>query len=922
MGGADEQLPRSSGGSSSERPDLQLTLFPTVEEQQIIIEEAESVPYAPFASSVAQEDIEQILRYGSNTDDSRMNIVVEFSKGKSPEERAAYLKAQYRGGFGLHTDHGDIAAWYADDGIHLARGNAARYVRAAQIISWEDAAKRIGKMLDTGSFANNVELAEVGTHERQQIARSLWDLYRDLSGDAREASYLSRLDDLRSDIFPDETARLAERIADPEFREKLIPQVNAFQIAYGDDRSLLRFHYHKPHEILRQLQDLDLPRTEYHTDLAELPVVYPFITEDEINAAISGGSGTEGGKFRIYEYFRGTHTAKEKADFLKTEYGTGGRSHALSGATHSSEDHSAKGERFRKEECADVSLSWGNVTNRIDDLIAKGRYLTELEQEKYRAVHDAPAAYNSIKEQHPDDLVLYQVGDFFEFYGEDAKIAAEELDLYLTSRKLPDIGRVDMCGIPARHLEAYVEKLRGKHDVTISAVNGETHERHVYTMPSIDREAEKAIDEYEAEHGADGYLAFPGNRLEEQENNAEFLGVRGNTFYFYAPVSFGVETNFGDAAKPRDDQRMVIAAPVCYHGDDFLNNHHITFLKIGRDIEADQLAGHSPEEQIAAMEQAENSFSTPDGKLYHVGDHIGIESEPEKSEFIITSVDADYVYYIFLDLPEQEPVEILRAQFDAHLDDAFFIVKQEKETQDAEQAEKKPPAEINPPPENYHITDEHLGEGGAKVKFRMNMDAINLLKELEFDGRQATPEEQEVLSKYVGWGGLADAFDETKQNWVAEFAELYAALSPEEYAAARASTLNAHFTSPTVISAIYDAVGRMGFTSGNILEPSMGIGNFFGMLPAEMSGSKLYGVELDSITGRIAKQLYPNANITVAGFETTNRRDFYDLAIGNVPFGQYQVNDPAYNKLGFSIHNYDHTFPLRGRHKKARNLCP
>jgi type I restriction-modification system DNA methylase subunit len=197
-----------------------------------------------------------------------------------------------------------------------------------------------------------------------------------------------------------------------------------------------------------------------------------------------------------------------------------------------------------------------------------------------------------------------------------------------------------------------------------------------------------------------------------------------------------------------------------------------------------------------------------------------------------------------------------------------------------------------------------LGAGGAKAKFRMNMDAINLLKELESEGRQATPDEQEVLSKYVGWGGLADAFDDGKPAWSAEYAELTAALTPEEYEAARASTLNAHYTSPTVIRAIYEAVGNMGFQTGNILEPSMGVGNFFGMLPEEMSASKLYGVELDSITGRIAQQLYPKANITVAGFETTDRKDFYDLAVGNVPFGQYQVNDRAYNKLGFSIHNY------------------
>ena len=213
-------------------------------------------------------------------------------------------------------------------------------------------------------------------------------------------------------------------------------------------------------------------------------------------------------------------------------------------------------------------------------------------------------------------------------------------------------------------------------------------------------------------------------------------------------------------------------------------------------------------------------------------------------------------------------------------------------------------AEIRRNAQNFHITDDNLGIGGAKAKFRMNMDAINLLKELEADGRQATPEEQAVLAKYVGWGGLADAFDETKDNWKNEFAELYATLSPEEYEAARSSTLNAHYTSPTVIKAIYEAVGNMGFQTGNILEPSMGVGNFFGLLPEEMQNSRLYGVELDSITGRIAQQLYPKADITVAGFETTDRRDFFDLAIGNVPFGQYQVNDRAYNKLGFSIHDY------------------
>ncbi len=212
--------------------------------------------------------------------------------------------------------------------------------------------------------------------------------------------------------------------------------------------------------------------------------------------------------------------------------------------------------------------------------------------------------------------------------------------------------------------------------------------------------------------------------------------------------------------------------------------------------------------------------------------------------------------------------------------------------------------EIRRSAQNFRITDDNLGIGGAKAKFRMNMDAINLLKKLESDGRQATSEEQAILAKYVGWGGLPDAFDDSKPAWASECAELKNLLTRSEYEAARASTLNSHYTSPTVIRAIYETIERMGFTTGNILEPAMGVGNFFGMLPESMSASHLYGVELDSITGRIAQQLYPHADITVAGFETTDRRDFFDLAIGNVPFGNYQVHDPAYNRLGFSIHNY------------------
>ena len=231
----------------------------------------------------------------------------------------------------------------------------------------------------------------------------------------------------------------------------------------------------------------------------------------------------------------------------------------------------------------------------------------------------------------------------------------------------------------------------------------------------------------------------------------------------------------------------------------------------------------------------------------------------------------------------------------------YDVVVQTLRTNEPEPEQVQPQ---QPAPENFRIMDDNLGTGGPKEKFWRNIKAIATLKQIEQENRHATVEEQHLLSQYVGWGGLADAFDQDKPAWAAEYSELKELLTPEEYAAARGSTLNAHYTSPTVIKAIYEAVGRMGFETGNILEPSCGVGNFFGMLPESMAGSKLYGVELDPISGRIAQQLYPKADITVSGFETTDRRDFYDLAIGNVPFGQYQVNDKAYNKLGFSIHNY------------------
>ena len=529
MGGPDERLQGAGGGSDSRGADLrisehparggQLSFFPTEAEQITAIEEAESVAQTPFAFSVSQEQLDHVLRLGGNEDNTRMVIAAAFQKQKSTEDIAALLQSTFHGGNGFKTPEGELSAWYAVDGIHIAPGRSAEYVRSAQVIAWQDAAARISQLMDSGAYASNVELAEAGQHERMQLAQALWYLKHDLSDEAREQGYLSCMDTLRGGGFPDETARLAEQLTNTDFRETLSGEFAQFYAAHEQDRSLLRFHYHKLDQIWQSLRELPLPRREYSSEMTAVPELARFITEDEIDHALDRGSGVEGGKGRIYEYFTADHTGKEKAAFLKDEYGIGGRSHAVSGASHSDESHGSRSIVLKKAGCANVELSWTKVAARIDSLIQKDRFLSPREKERYAQLQrekeaerelptQAQIDYNSIKEAHPDDIVLFQVGDFFEMYGEDAKQAAELLDLNLTTRAIPGAGRVEMCGVPSHNLEMYVEKLRDKYDVTIAEAPDFRGERHIYTLRSIDHEAEAAINAYEAEFGADGTRVF------------------------------------------------------------------------------------------------------------------------------------------------------------------------------------------------------------------------------------------------------------------------------------------------------------------------------------------------------------------------------------------------------------------------------
>ena len=474
---------------------------------------------------------------------------------------------------------------------------------------------------------------------------------------------------------------------------------------------------------------------------------------------------------------------------------------------------------------------------------------------------DAATEYNALKEQHPDALVGFEQNGQFEFYADDAQKVSELLGGKLLEKETA-LGTVPVIGFP-RDQWAYRAKQLWQcgENVYLAGLNEDgTHHQTKY----LRREDYLPL-------GATVHMEGRAFRVDTVNFDKGSVSLQDVALAEMRVPIFREEPLSVVRELYEQQDEALDAAP-----------EKAVDYKVGDDVVVDLLT------------------RTIEGKIGYVGEtDVRIDTSAQGYSWSNEVLNKQQ----FEDsLRRDEPTS------DESLDKLPISGEVNGEWQtfpDAVAADEALNAE--PVPEaagNFHITDEHLGEGGAKQKYARNIAAIRTLFQLEQEHRGATAEEQEVLSQYVGWGGLSDAFDPSKDSWAKEYTELKGLLSEDEYAAARASTLNAHYTSPTVIRGIYDAVERMGFHSGNILEPSMGIGNFFGMLPESMADSRLYGVELDSITGRIAQKLYPEANIKVAGFETTDRRDFYDLAVGNVPFGNYKVNDKAYNKLNFSIHNY------------------
>ena len=1086
-----------------------LDLFATEMEQITHIDEAESTRTMPSAFSFVQNEIDDILRFGSNTTHAREHIVDAFQKQKPVSEIAELLQKEFHGGYGIRGERGDYAAWYDENGIHLHKGRSARYERNPQVVAWEDAAERIGQLLMEGSFATNVELAEAEGVVRSETALSMLYLYHDLSEEAREQGYLSCLNNLPAG-YPDAQAALAERMSDREFLSTLRGEYAQFYAAYAQDRSLLRFHYHKPDELWKRLSEIDRDRRVYAGELAEMPEIHAFITEDEISASLTSGSSIEGSKGRIYAYFAETHTIKEKADFLKNEYGTGGHSHALSGADHSWEDHSAKGMKLQKVGCADVELNWTRVAERITALLQKDRYFTPEQKEQFTkkqmeevlshydigfgAMGNGLTVWNRKEEENGDYKTIAHIGaDRSVTFYEDAlpESIKERIQKIAETANMTISATQDapVFETPPSEKAAVPEQKPDNMVVQRSVTSEEIDRALIRWNGSF--ESKSRVQEYMAVHGRErgtaqwlkeafggadtfpvvtdhGSVELPWARVQRQLGilvnaerfftetdrmlaQAERIAAQNEVTPYERFTVIETDEGYGIWDDIRDELYVDADGVTADFDSEWAaemylkelrekvaqqeaaeweyierskfeaQNDEIAENRAGRDKVSPE-AGTMPEMESAFQIQSDNDLIgvelTIDGRRFVVDEihdntaslrditfqnstgfpifrsesverirsilypeqvtvpKVNMEAKVTESELALLcpQLDAagiDYVvanagynsrtisfssehYRAVQDMLDALPDDSVQPQMTTETEAVYpgdktglpydiVVERLHTEPEHTPPEQKTSPevsvddvidaqpisvqisgewqtfpnreaaetamyeeykADLRRNAQNFRITDNELGYGGAKAKYQANINAIRLLKSLEEGGLQASPEQQEVLSRYIGWGGLADAFDPDKGNWQSEYAELKELLTPEEYEAARASTLNAHFTSPTVIHAMYEALERMGFETGNILEPSMGVGNFFGCLPESMQNSRLYGVELDSITGRIAKQLYPKADVTVAGFETTDRRDFYDVAIGNVPFGQYQVNDRAYNKLGFSIHDY------------------
>ena len=998
----------------------QLSLFPTIEEQIGTIEAAQAGEkyIMPAAFSLPKEQLEAILRTGGGRDNNRSRIYAKYQQGKTPEEMAEFLKNEYRTtGKGFDFGNNPISVWFSESGMSIGYGMSAKENPVA-VMNWQEVEGIVRSMVENGTYMGANEVFLVDAVERQRVSNDLFNFFRDGIGEVPENIPIKNYN------HPESITNLCELLSTQEGRDIVSGELSKAKEQLEAGEKQIKWRYVKsPEHLLSEIADLSVEKREYPAQDSVEVRNEDFITQDEIDTRLTGGSGFHHGHFRIYEYFMEGHDKKDNIAFLKNEYGTGGSSHALIGSDKGHEDHDAKGIRLEKgsygNPYAKVLLKWNVVEKRISELVKADKYLSPKGKEAYAQYKKEQAEEAMRREQEK-----LEHGIRVECKNAIEQAIAEKFDGYTLPRDTAE-GVIRQYGKERVEIVLANTITHLSHDGRFSPDNKEwakslvpsadwqTRDYIVTSHPAVldgftnqarryierDREPEKAaVPEREA--GTSGEKAQnpePENKISDSEKALiERLAEMSAVVKICGALSMkdvvGWNEDSGEVAIEDADRRLEGKAvydalfleaadyvlmqslsgntekavemdvllkeaqkyATRYENEPAQQREEKAAEKISR-TEPESLS-EEPEQETAerfTVTETTDAFTEPyavwdnETQDYYVagdgtvptftaieeadifcgklnGDLQGkdlstedlLETETASGTKAVSGKEDD-----FPDIDAQAVRERLEKAgiVDGQLVDENALendpfIRQvmgdvEMLTGEPEKASEKEPEIDKSGAVNYHISfneTENTGKGFApKEKFRQNIEAIRTLEKIEGEHRTATPEEQEILAKYVGWGGLADAFDSSKANWANEYQELKSLLSPEEYASARESTLNAHYTSPVIIQAIYDAVGKMGFTRGNVLDPAAGIGNFYGCLPEGMKESRLYGAELDGLTGRIAKQLYPHADIKITGFENTSYpNDFFDVAVGNVPFGQYKVSDRQYDKHNFLIHDY------------------
>ena len=932
MGGADEHAESAGGGNSETGDYIQLSLFPQNEQEQADYGTAAGdKPAAVFA--FPETYIDEALRTGGNDDHSLEYVLLDLMQKKPGELLRKDLKEAWKGGKGLFMPDGvKVSVWYSEEGIFFRRGNGARR-NPEKTLSWDEAAERIESLYQNGQFTTKELQEKEFDTIRTRIAEYVFFFYRD-----------SRLESRWGSVYIEAVEKITGELRDPIGVNTIYEELLSFEKRVDFETGWQKRNFEAAKEHLKKLNQASIPVSQNGTE----PVHIAFITADEIDKLLQEGGIVQGGKSRILSFYQQEPMPDKKVAiaFLKEEYGIGGHSHSISGSSHSDEWHDAKGFHLKKGK-AEKKLTWKEAEKRIRILIENKEYPyvkdKEMQERSVKEDHtkEKENVLNFSTEEKKEDTLQFQI-DYSEhdrlsvYDKENERFHTKKISFAVADRVFTVLDEQERKQQEEEEAPSYYKTAFSVYAV----IDGEEYSfRGRYDIGSEGKSLLEHIREYYAyclspdclyrKHWAeDGMLEETIAQLTRDKKVfipylEEHLGL--------SPEEEKQAEEFLEKKEPGvlQDRRYEIVDtgrfdyPFSVHEltrteEGFSYSGNTKFCRNKEEVDAwIEEQQEIPRKMEAAIESSEDyedaavSFVTtvdPEGnrqpayRLLKKGKN-GVEPYPSE-EMLFHSIGEAKEYI------KDHAEEIRQISYDEIMDwaaeirqDKITATEVQEEILDAETVAVTPASEENS--QNYHILKGELETGTIREKCWKNILAIETVKQLEKEQRQATKEEQNILADYVGWGGIADVFDEKKPQWQEERERIQTALTPEEYRSAVGSVLNAHYTQPVLIKAMYQVLAGLGFTKGRILEPSCGTGNFFGLLPESMNKSTLYGVELDQMSAKIAGYLYPEVNIENTGFERTDYPDgYFDIAVGNVPFGDYRVNDPVYNRHGFLIHDY------------------